>query len=109
MDVGPIPQGGSGSTPMNSSYRPSDFRVTIGASVRLVIDVGDWDKSVCVNSPGQSGHPTSPHYADLAPVWGAGAYIPLLYSADAIDRDTKTRIELLPEQPLQPLEPSCLL
>ena len=99
MDVGPLPQGGSGSTPMNASYRPSDFRVTVGASVRLVIDVGDWDSSVCINSPGQSGDPASPHYADLAPVWAAGAYVPLLYSADAVDRETEARIKLVPGPP----------
>ncbi len=99
MDVGPLPQGGSESTPMNSSYRPADFRVTVGATVRLVVDVGDWDRSVCVNSPGQSGDPASPHYADLAPLWGTGAYVPLLYSAEAVERATETRIRLLPASP----------
>ena len=99
MDVGPLPQGGSVSTPMNSSYRLADFRVTVGATVRLVIDVGDWDRSVCVNCPGQSGDPASPHHADLAAAWQAGAYVPLLYSAAAVERATETRIKLLPPPP----------
>ena len=98
-DVGPLPQGGSGSTPMNASYRASDFRVTVGATVRLVIDVGDWDRSVCVNSPGQSGDPWSPHYADLASLWSTGAYVPLLYGAEAIERATEARIRLAPPRP----------
>ena len=96
LDVGPLPLGGSSSTPMNATYRLDDFRVTVGASVRLVIDVGDWDASVCINSPGQSGDPTSPHYADLAPVWAAGNYVPLLYSRGAVDQVTQVRIRLVP-------------
>ena len=43
FDVGPLPMGGSNSTPMNASFRFNDFRVVLGASVRMVIDVGGWD------------------------------------------------------------------
>lgn len=96
MDVGSFPMGGSESTPMNASYRPGDFRVTLGASVRVVIDVGEWDKSVCINSPGQSGDPRSPHYADLAPIWAKGDYVPMLYTAAAVDEATEHRIVLTP-------------
>lgn len=95
-DVGPLPVGGSRSTVMNGGYRLSDFRVTHGASVRLVIDVGAWDHSVCINAPGQSGDPRSPHYADLAESWAAGVYVPLLYSAERIDESTTQRIQLVP-------------
>ena len=95
-DVGPLPLGGSRSTPMHAGYRMSDFRVTAGASVRLVMDVGDWDNSFCVNAPGQSGDPRSPHYADLAPVWAAGHYVPLLYSPERIAEETETVIRLVP-------------
>ena len=66
FDIGPLPKGGSASTPMHTGYRPSDFRITHGASVRIVMDVGGWDNSLCLNGPGQSGDPRSPHYADLA-------------------------------------------
>jgi penicillin amidase len=95
-DVGPLPVGGSRSTPMNAGYRMSDFRVISGASVRLVIDVGDWDKSFCINTPGQSGDPRSPHYADLAERWSKGLYVPLLYSDRRIAAETVRRIQLLP-------------
>lgn len=69
FNVGLLPKGGGDSTPIVAAYRPMDFRVTLGASVRIVIDVGDWDKSKWINSPGQSGDPRSPHYGDLAPLW----------------------------------------
>jgi penicillin amidase len=95
-DVGPLPKGGSSQTPMNAGYRPSDFRVVSGASFRMVIDVGNWDNSRCINAPGQSGDPRSPHYADLAPLWAAGEYVPLLYSREAIDNAADLRIILTP-------------
>ena len=96
LDIGPFPMGGSASTPMHAGYRPSDFRVVAGASVRIVMDVGDWDRSVCIDAPGQSGDPRSPHYRDLAPLWAAGEYVPMLYSASAIDAAAEFRIQLLP-------------
>jgi penicillin amidase len=95
-DVGPLPLGGSGSTPMHTGYRVSDFRCIWGASVRLVMDVGDWDNSVCINAPGQSGDPRSPHYRDLAPSWSRGAYVPLLYSRTRVDEATVARVRLVP-------------
>jgi penicillin G amidase len=96
MDVGPLPKGGSSSTPMHTGYRPSDFRITHGASVRLVMDVGEWDNSVCINAPGQSGDPRSPHYGDLAPAWAKGEYVPMLYSAGRVEPEITQRINLVP-------------
>jgi penicillin amidase len=77
-------------------YRFGDFRVALGACFRMVVDVGDWDRSVCINAPGQSGDPRSPHYADLAERWSSGEYVPLLYEQDAVDGATRQRIMLRP-------------
>jgi penicillin amidase len=95
-NVGPLPVGGSRSTPMHAAYRMSDFGVNAGASVRLVMDVGDWDNCVCVNTPGQSGDPRSPHYGDLSEIWAQGDYVPLLYSRDKVDAAVTHRIRLVP-------------
>ncbi|EAR52651.1 penicillin acylase [Oceanicola granulosus HTCC2516] len=88
--------GGSGSTPNYANYRVGDFTAITGPSVRLVVDVGDWDKSVFVNLPGQSGVPGDAHYADLAQDWQAGIYHPLLYSREAVDAATETLLRLVP-------------
>ena len=96
LDAGPLPMGGSSATPMLASYRGTDFRVQHGASVRFTIDVGNWDASRCINAPGQSGDPRVPHYADLAPLWARGEYVPMLYSRDKIMAHTKTLIALKP-------------
>ncbi|MCC6162329.1 MAG: penicillin acylase family protein [Acidobacteria bacterium] len=95
VDAGPI--GGSAVTPMATSYRASDYHLTAGASFRMVADVGRWDASVAINTPGQSGDPASPHYRDLAPLWAQGQYIPLPYSKAAVDKATRTRLTLVPE------------
>ncbi len=94
--VGPFAMGGDSSTPMHTSPRVADWRVTAGASVRLVMDVGDWDKSLCINTPGQSGDPASLHYADLAALWAKGGYVPLLFSPAAVEAAAETVIELVP-------------
>ena len=96
LNVGPFPRQGGGSTPNVSGYDPRSFRQTGGASVRIVMDVGQWDNSRAVNTPGQSGDPDSPHYRDLAPLWIKGDYFPLLYSRKAVEAAAKQRIDLLP-------------
>lgn len=92
-----LAKGGSGSTVMAATYRLSDFRVTNGASFRMVVDVGNWDSSQAINAPGQSGDPRSPHYADLAPIWAEGGYVPMLYSVAAVDAATQEVIRLVPD------------
>lgn len=95
-NIGPLPMGGSESTPMNAQYRYGDFRVVLGASFRMVLDVGDWDNSRCINAPGQSGDARSPHYRDLAETWSKGDFVPLLYSEAAVDAAAVRRITLRP-------------
>jgi len=98
MTVGRLAKGGSAFSPLAASYRQSDFRVTSGASFRMVLDVGNWDQSVTVNTPGQSGDPFSSHYRDLAPIWAAGEYVPLVYSREAVERAAREAIRLMPAQ-----------
>jgi penicillin amidase len=63
----------------------------------MVVDVGNWDASRVVNTPGQSGNPASPHYRDLANTWAAGQYFPLTYSRSAVEKATRERIALTPQ------------
>jgi penicillin amidase len=96
LNVGPLPKHGGAYTPNQSTYRASDFRQTNGPSFRVVVDVGNWDNSKAVNSPGQSGDPDSPHYRDLAEKWLHGEYFPLLYSRRMVVDATAQRIKLEP-------------
>lgn len=96
MNVGPRPKAGDHSTVGASYYRPKDFRLASGASFRMVIDVGHWDRSVAVNTPGQSGDWTNEHYRDLFPLWLSGEYFPLLYSRAAVVKATTQTFVLEP-------------
>ena len=96
MSLGPLETPGSSSTPRAQSYRAADFSVISGASVRLVMDVGAWDNSVAMNTPGQSDDPMSAHYRDLFPMWAQGSYVPLRFSRAAVDRDAEDLIHLSP-------------
>src|SRR5229473_2933197 len=84
LNVGPLPMGGDGYTVHNTGFRLSDFNQNTGSSYREVMDLANWDRSVTVNSPGQSGDPNSAHYRDLFPLWAEGRFVPLLFSRDQI-------------------------
>ena len=96
-DVTGGPSGGDGATVM-ARWLASATRlnVTGGAQFRAVVDVGNWDASLAINSPGQSGDPRSPHYADLQPRWLRGEMFPFAYSAAAIDAAAESRLRLAP-------------
>ncbi|MFK7752045.1 MAG: penicillin acylase family protein, partial [Sedimentitalea sp.] len=96
LNVGPFDKGGSSTSLMLAHYDAADYRVRVGASVRMVVDVGAWDNSVWINAPGQSGLPDSRHHSDLAPLWARGKYVPMLYSDDAVDAATVETITLVP-------------
>ncbi|WP_447773888.1 penicillin acylase family protein [Variovorax boronicumulans] len=96
LEVGDWPMSGSSFTPMAATYRANDYKLTSGASFRMVLDVGNWDASRVINTPGQSGNPDSPNYRDLAPLWLEGKYVPLVYSRGAVEKETVERIQLTP-------------
>lgn len=96
MTLGPLQVPGSASTPRAATYNAETFLQTAGASVRFVLDVGAWDNSMAINTPGQSADPMSPHYRDLFPLWAAGAYVPLRYSRPAVERDAELVMTLTP-------------
>jgi len=96
MTHGPLPLRGSATTPCAATYRMDDFAAITGASFRMVVDVGEWDNSLVINSPGQSGDPDSPHYGDLFPLWAKGECVPMLYSRPAIENVARQVIRLNP-------------
>lgn len=94
--IGPLPHAGSAVTPMHTGYRGTDFRTMMGSSFRLVVDLADLDRSVTINTPGQSGDPNSPHYRDLFAKWAAGDYVPLPYSAAAVEAALERKLVCKP-------------
>lgn len=95
LAVGPLPRGGSGDTVCDTAYGP-DFRQTSGSTFRVAIDVGEWDNSLAMNAPGQSGNLDSPHCQDLFAAWARGESFPLLFSRKRIEEAAATVISLVP-------------
>ena len=96
FDLGPLSRPGDEYT-VNATGAPEDsWEQVSGASYREILDTSDWDKSVAVNTPGQSGQPGSAHYSDLLPLWDAGHYFPLVYSRKAVEAETQDRLTLEP-------------
>jgi penicillin amidase len=93
LDLGPLPRGGYAHTPNSTS--DSDNQAT-GASFRIIADVGDWDRSVGTNTPGQSGDPDSAHYRDLFRPWANARYFPIVYSRSKVESVTESKTVLTP-------------
>ena len=93
LNVGPLPRGGYGSTVNQTGNGDNQ---TNGASFRIIVDTVDWDRTVGMNSPGQSGNPDSPFYSNLFENWANDTSHPVFYSRDKIEEVTAVRIALRP-------------
>lgn len=90
-----VPRGGSGDTVGLTAYAP-DFTQFVGSTLRVVVDVGEWDSSVAVNAPGQSGRLDAAFATNLMQDWSEGKSIPLLYSSDQVSAATVHQYVLEP-------------
>lgn len=91
LSPGPLPRGGYANT-LNATGNTDNQ--TAGASMRVVMDLANWDSAIATNTPGQSGDPRSRHYMDLFPLWAAGKYVPLPYSRAAVNARTE-RVDII--------------
>ena len=65
-------------------------------SMRMVLDIGDWDRSLFSLPGGQSGNPLSPHYDDLLPAWLEGTGVPIPWTGEAVEAATVETLVLKP-------------
>ena len=93
LNLGPLPRGGNGYTPGSTG---NNNRQSSGASFRMIVSTGDWDKAVGTNSPGQSGDPKSPYYRNLFESWAKDQYFPVYFSRKKIDSVAAERIKWVP-------------
>ncbi len=56
---------------------PEPYLNVHAAGIRVVYDFADPGSSVMITATGQSGHPLSRHYDDLAALWRRSEYIPM--------------------------------
>lgn len=95
LDVGPAPRGGDATT---VGATGNGGNQTAGASFRIIVDVGDWERTVGTNTPGQSGDPSSPHYRDLFALWADDRYFPVPFARPRVEAAAETRWVLAPQK-----------
>jgi penicillin amidase len=93
LDVGPFPRGGDSYTVTATGGTDNQLS---GGSLKMIADLDDWDASVALNNPGQSGDPRSPHYRDLFDLWARGKYFPIFYSRPRVESVTERTSTLQP-------------
>jgi penicillin amidase len=101
-DVGMLPRGGDTYTVTATGGGDNQ---TAGGSFKIIVDTENWDNSVGLNNPGQSGDINSPHYRDLYELWARGKYFPVFYSRAKVESVTEKSFELSPAAPASPSNP----
>lgn len=93
LEVGPTPRGGYSHT-VNSTG--GNYNQSSGASFRVIVDTGDWDRCLATNAPGQSGDPQNKNYKNLFDTWAKDQYFPLFFSEEKVSSVTSELLRLTP-------------
>ncbi|MFF3261126.1 penicillin acylase family protein [Streptomyces sp. NPDC002932] len=72
------------------------YEVVWVPSMRMVVNVGDWDKSRWINLTGASGHAFSAHYTDQTDKWVNGELLDWSYGTNAVTGSTTDTLTLKP-------------
>lgn len=91
VNLGPLPTGGNSFTPNVTGSYDNMYH---GATFRIIVDTGDWTKTLMINAPGQSGNPESPYYDNLFEMWADEEYFPSYFTVDGI-KDVTSEILIL--------------
>jgi penicillin G amidase len=89
-------QTSGGTSIVNANSFNTNFEVVAVPSMRQILIPGDWDRSLRINTVGQSGDPRSPHYSDQVNMWASGEYHPDWFSREAVEADATRRWTLVP-------------
>ncbi|MEU6013812.1 penicillin acylase family protein [Streptomyces sp. NPDC047515] len=65
-------------------------------SMRMVVNVGDWDKSRWINLTGASGHAFAAHYTDQTDKWVKGELLDWSFGTNAVMKSTTDTLTLRP-------------
>ena len=93
-----IELGGGNSIVNANSWNAAEpgYDVIAGPSMRMVVDLGNLDGSLWVNSTGQSGHTYDDHYADQIDAWAANESFPWPFGEAAVREASSDELTLVP-------------
>jgi penicillin amidase len=100
FNLGPFPWGGDANTVSEAggSIWDCTSNPIVIASLRMVVDVGNWENNRFSLPGGQSGNPVSPHYDDLLAFWQQGGGVPIAWSSEQVGHVSRSVLRLVPEQ-----------
>ncbi|MFE9823693.1 penicillin acylase family protein [Streptomyces sp. NPDC005791] len=95
LNRGPWDLGG-GEAAVNASgwNAAGGYEVIWVPSMRMVVNVGDWDKSRWINLTGASGHAFSAHYTDQTDKWVEGELLDWSFEEGAVKQSTVDTLTL---------------
>ena len=95
--LGPFPYGGSSDSPSAAEYDPSDpFDVRVVSVVRFAVDLSALDQPLVSLAPGQSEHPSHPHFSDGLGSWMRGRAGWLPTTRLTVEESNADVLELVP-------------
>jgi penicillin amidase len=96
---GPVQVAGGGSIVNATAWSPSrnlPYVVRAVPSMRMIVDMADLNRSVAINTTGQSGHAYDPHYDDMINPWRLIQYNLMLWDRGAIEAGAAAHLTLTP-------------
>ncbi|HSJ69233.1 MAG TPA: penicillin acylase family protein, partial [Anditalea sp.] len=94
LDVGPVPRGGYSFTPSANAYGDNN---TSGASFRIIVDTSDWEETMGINTPGQSGDPDSDFYTHLFQKWANDEYFKASFEKKEVEDNAVEKVIYSPK------------
>ncbi len=88
--------GGSASVDATSWDAAEGYEVLNVPSMRMIVSLGDFDRSRWINLTGVSGHPASAHYTDQTDLWARGETLAWSFSAEAVQAAAQDTLLLTP-------------
>ncbi|GAA2924402.1 MULTISPECIES: penicillin acylase family protein [Streptomyces] len=97
LNRGPWELGGGEATVNATGWNAAGgYSVVWVPSMRMVVNLGDLDKSKWINLSGASGHAYSAHYVDQTDKWADGELLPWSYSDKAVEDSATDKLVLKP-------------
>jgi penicillin amidase len=98
FNLGPFPWGGDSNTIAQAavSFLDPTANSPFVASMRMAVDVGEWDANRFILPGGQSGNPMSPHYDDQLDLYREGGAISIAWSPEKLATAVVEKLEIHP-------------
>lgn len=93
LNLSSLPRGGNGYTVGSTGSAENQ---SSGASFRVLMDTKNWDNTLMINTPGQSGDYKSPFYSNLFSLWANDGYFPAYFSKSLIEKNKENETLLVP-------------